>query len=85
VTFPRGSREAVDLAQRMGLLASILRSAPPQALSERIIRFVREAPEEEIRYWVCKLMDKRVGEQRAVAALCILSGSGRVRQVSSTE
>ncbi len=75
VTFPREDEYAVCLAQRIGLTARVLHVAPKGLSLERTVNYTLNAPEDEVRYWLYKVLDRGVGERRAVAALCTLAGS----------
>jgi hypothetical protein len=75
VHFPKNDTEAIAKAYRIGLAAAVLENAPNNGAIHKSTSYILDATNEEVWFWTSKLLDKRVGSERTVAALCIVSGA----------
>jgi hypothetical protein len=80
VNFPKDNSEAIAMAYRIGLTAAVLREAPNNGAVHKATSYILDATNEEIWFWTSKLLDKRIGPEKAVTALCIISGAKRIKR-----
>jgi hypothetical protein len=81
VDLPEGA-SGEDIGRRLALMATVLRASPGTAVVDRACQYLEAAPPFEINFWMSKLMDQEVGEERVVPALLLMSRSMRVRASS---
>ena len=79
INIPKDDTEAVALAYRVGLTAAMLREAPDNGAVHKATSYILDATNEEVWFWTSKLLDKKVGPEKVVAALCIVSGAKRLK------
>ena len=80
INFPKNDSDAIAMAYRIGLTAAVLNEAPNNGAVHKATSYLLDATNEEIWFWTSKLLDKKVGQKKTVAALCIISGARRIKK-----
>ena len=76
VRFPFDDTKAVALAYRIGLTAAVLKEVTSNDAVHKATSYILDSTNEEVWFWTSKLLDTRVGPERTITALCVISGAG---------